>query len=255
MLVVFSDVHANREALSAVLEAALGLKPEKMICLGDIVGYGPDPAWCLDAVRSACDVVLCGNHDFALVYGSKEFSASAETAIRYHRALLMPRMSSPDTLTERQQRWDFLKGLSHRYAEEDMLFVHGSPRNPVQEYLRESDVKWGLDRKLSENFAQVQWLAFVGHTHRPGVITADFRFLTPAQLNEFYRAEPGEKAIINVGSVGQPRDGDPRAAFVTVDGREVRYHRVLYDVEKTVRKIERTGTIDLETAERLRSGL
>ncbi len=255
MLVIFSDVHANREALSAVLEAALALKPEKTICLGDIAGYGPDPAWCVEAVRSACDVVLCGNHDYALVYGSKEFSASAETAIRYHRALLMPRMGSPESYSERQARWDFLKHLPPRHEEGDMLFVHGSPRNPVQEYLRESDVRYGLGRKLSENFAQVKWIVFVGHTHRPGVISEGLKFLSPAELHEFYRAEPGEKAIINVGSVGQPRDGDPRAAFVTVEGREVRWHRVIYDVEKTVRKIERSGTIDLDIAERLRSGL
>ncbi len=254
MFVVFSDVHANREALSAVLEAATKLGPEKLICLGDIVGYGPDPEWCIDAVQGACQVVLCGNHDFAVLYGSNEFTEAADAAVRYHRGLLMPRLSSPQTTPEQQRRWDFLKGLAHRHVEDDMLFVHGSPRNPMTEYIREMDVKLGMKKKLAENFQQVRWLAFVGHTHRPGVLTESLQFLKLQPESEFYRAEAGEKAIINVGSVGQPRDGDPRACFATVDGREVRLHRVAYDVEATTRKIERSGVIPPEFADRLRTG-
>ncbi len=254
MIGVFSDVHANREALSEVLEALLGLNPDKLICLGDIVGYGPDPEWCVDAVQGACDVVLCGNHDSALIYGASEFSAAAEWALNYHRGLLMPRTDPPGSVPQRQRRWEFLKGLPARYAEDELLFVHGSPRNPTSEYLREADVRLGLIRKLTENFELLNWLGFVGHTHRPGVITGEFMFLKPEDLGDVYRAEPGKKAIINVGSVGQPRDGDPRATFVTIEGPEVRYHRVPYDVEKTVRKIEDSGGLDPEMAERLRTG-
>jgi len=254
MLVVFSDVHANREALAAVLEAALRLNPSRLICLGDVVGYGPDPEWCIDAVQSACEVVLCGNHDYAVVYGAEDFNVSAESAIRYHRALLMPLANQPDPGGRKRKRWDFLKALPHRHTEDGMLFVHGSPRNPTWEYLREADVRWGLTKKLTENFELVESFAFVGHTHRPGVLTSDLRFLRPDRLGGLYRADPGEKVIINVGSVGQPRDNDPRACFVSVDGREVRFHRVQYDVQATARKIERSGVISLELAHRLVSG-
>jgi len=249
---IISDIHANREALEAVLAELDALKPEKVICLGDIVGYGPDPAWCVDAVQKRCDVVIGGNHDAALIYGAKDFRESAGTTVRYHRQILMPRMNDTVQDGRRSKRWDFLKGLPHRHEEEGVLFVHGSPRNPVSEYLRERDCKMGLDKKLSENFALVQWLCFIGHTHQPGVITGQFQFVRP---KHFYRAEEGKKAIINVGSVGQPRDRDPRACFVTVDGPEVQFVRVEYDLEATIKKIESSGGLDRDFCQRLRDGV
>ena len=255
MLAVISDVHANREALTAVLLALRDMQPGRVICLGDLVGYGPDPAWCVDAARASCDVVLCGNHDSAIIYGARDFTPQAEAAINYHRQLVMPRSSDPpDRRQPAQERWDYIKGLPHRHVEDQRLFVHASPRNPVTEYLREHDVRMGLVRKLQENFDLVEWLCFIGHTHRPGVITADVKYLRPAQIDGHYRAEPGSKAIINVGSVGQPRDGDPRACFVTVEERDVTFHRVPYDVEATIAKIDRSGVLDLAICDRLREG-
>jgi len=255
MLGIFSDVHGNAEGLSAVLAELLRLKPDKVICLGDIVGYGPDPEWCVDAVQKACHVVLCGNHDVALLAGENEFRQEARAALGYHRHLLMPRMNGSPDDGKRQRRWDFLKQLRHRHVEDDCLFVHGSPRDPTREYLRERDIRWGLTQKVTESFELVKWLAFVGHTHRPGVITEDLKFLNPEQISHTYRAMPGKKAIVNVGSVGQPRNGDPRAVFVTLDGTEVRYHMVPYDVDATIAKMEASGILDPRLFERLRTGM
>jgi len=252
MFAIISDVHANREALETVLAELDGLKPERIVCLGDLVGYGPDPAWCVDTIRERCQIVIGGNHDLALVYGARDFTESAGATVRYHRQILMPRMDDSPQDEQRVQRWNFLKALPHRHEEDGRLFVHGSPRNPVSEYLRERDCKLGMMDKLSENFALIPWVCFVGHTHQPGVITGDLDFIRPEAA---YRVEEGKKVIINVGSVGQPRDKDPRASFVTVNWPEIQFLRVEYDLETTVRKLESTGGPDPNFPARLRAGV
>ena len=255
MLALISDIHANREALEAVLQEIRRLRCERIYCLGDLVGYGPDPVWCVDTVLETCDVVLAGNHDQALIYGRRGFTEMAETAISYHRKLLAPSRRLPGDDERRPARWQALKSLPHRHVEDGRLFVHASPRNPINEYLRAGDARLGLEQKLTANFALVQWLAFVGHTHKPGVITASFEFLTPDACGGLYRAMPGRKAIINAVSVGQPRDGDPTACFVTVDETDVRWHRVAYDLEVTVEKIHAAGALDYRFAERLKTAV
>ncbi|MFO8008948.1 MAG: metallophosphoesterase family protein [Candidatus Brocadiia bacterium] len=252
-LAVISDVHANLDALVAVLAEIDRLGAERIICLGDIVGYGPDPVECVDLVRERCEVVLCGNHDFALIYGAQDFNPIARHSLEYHRELLMPRPDKEDG--DREERWQFLKDLPYRYVEGERLFVHGSPRNPVVEYLRKIDVLLGLKDKIGENFAEVEWLCFVGHTHRGGVITPGMKFYEPEELDGVFTAELQQKAIINVGSVGQPRDRNCRASFVTVHGEgEVRWHRVKYDVESVAHKIDAIPAMDHSLAERLLKG-
>ncbi|MFW6456798.1 MAG: metallophosphoesterase family protein [Planctomycetota bacterium] len=252
MLAVISDIHANRNALSVVLQNLLEMDPDQIICLGDIVGYGPDPKWCIDAVRSTCDVVLCGNHDSALIYGSDTFSSTASSAIKYHRQLLMPRPED-DEQSGARQRWNFLKSLPHRHAQNGQLFVHGSPRDPVREYLRPSDAKMDHHEKLQDNFDLIDHIAFVGHTHRPGIFTDDFEFHYPQDMDESFTCPDDHKAIINVGSIGQPRDGDVRASCITVDDHTVTFHRFEYDNEEEARRIEQSG-LGLKLAERLRTG-
>jgi len=255
MFAVFSDVHANYEALEAVLNEIRRLGPDRVICLGDIVGYGPDPEKCIDAVRRASHAAVCGNHDYALIYGARGFNRIAGQSINYHRQRLMSRSDSSRQDDDRKARWEFLKGLPHRHEEGGFLFVHGSPRNPTTEYLRAIDVQWKLDRKIESNFGYVDWLCFVGHTHQAGVITDEMGYFPPADLDNVFRPQPHQRAIINVGSVGQPRDGDARACFVTVeeDGT-THFHRVEYDLEETISKISGSGAIDMSCAERLRSG-
>lgn len=254
MLAVISDIHANRQALAAVMEEMLGLGADAIICLGDVVGYGAEPEWCVDGVRGCCDAVLCGNHEAGLVYGTQDFSTIAERAIKYHRHLLMPR-AQEDGDGVKRHRWDFLKGLPHRYVDEQgRLYIHAAPRNPTNEYLREQDVKLGMEKKFRQNFDLVESVCFIGHTHRPGVITEDLQFIHPPEDESALRIEEGRKFIVNVGSVGQPRDGDPRACFVTVDGPEVRFRRVAYDVEGAAMRIEQSGMIHPDLADRLRAG-
>lgn len=252
-LAIISDIHANHLALDAVLKEIESLQPRAVLCLGDIVGYGPRPVRCLDAVRSKCIVTLCGNHDFGLVYGAEDFNPVAEAALRYHRGLIMPRQNQQDT--ERKERWEFLSHLPHRYVRGSWLFVHGSPRNPIVEYLRKLDVMLDMEDKLAENFKLFEWLCFIGHTHRPGVITADMEFLEPEELDMVFTPKPHRKYIINVGSVGQPRDKDLRACFVTVSEEgTVHYHRVEYDVDAIASQIEATPVLDPSLARRLREG-
>ena len=255
-IAVISDIHGNYTALEAVLAAIDRLEPESIICLGDIVGYGPEPVRCIDAVRRRCAVTLCGNHDYALIHGAEDFNSMARNSIDQHRAAMMPDPEAGGEDEERRLRWEFLKGLPPRHVRGTWLFVHGAPRDPIVEYLRRMDVLLGMDDKISENFALIEWLCFVGHTHRPGVITQDIKFYTPAALGGEFLPLPGQKAIINVGSVGQPRDKDPRACFVTVsaDG-SVRYHRVEYDVEAVVADIKATPGSHPMLAQRLRRGI
>jgi len=253
MIAVISDIHANYDALQAVFEKMEGLKPHGIICLGDIVGYGAEPAACVDTVRERCAVTLCGNHDFGLIYGANDFSAFARASIERHRRMMMPRPAG-DADRDRE-RWSFLKDLPYRHVRGDWLFVHAAPRNPVMEYLRKVDVLMGLSQKINENLRQMDWLCFIGHTHQPGIITRDMKFYEPEEIGNTFLPKPHEKAIINVGSVGQPRDGDWRACFVTVeeDGL-VRYHRVKYDVEKAAAKMAAAASIEDPLADRLRRG-
>jgi diadenosine tetraphosphatase ApaH/serine/threonine PP2A family protein phosphatase len=252
MIAVLSDIHANYEALLAVLDAIDAVKPEAIICLGDIVGYGPDPIACTDAVRQRCTVTICGNHDFGLIYGASHFSPAARESLEQHRALLMPRLGADNPDKEKLDRWNFLKGLPHRHVRGEMLFVHGAPRNPIVEYLRKIDVLLNADARIEENFRQVDWLCFVGHTHRAGIITSDVKYVDPADNGWTFTPNRRTKAIINVGSVGQSRDGDPRACFVTVeDDGVVNYHRVEYNMDATIAKMS-VSPAGVALAERLR---
>lgn len=250
MYAVVSDIHANLEALTAVLSHIEGQGVDQIICLGDIVGYGPDPEACIDLVMERCAVCLCGNHDYAVLYGARDFNPVAEEAVEYHQERLLPRSGASE---DKLRRWDFLRGLMARYETEDALYVHGSPRNPIHEYILESDVRWGLERKLREAFEKTKRICFIGHTHRPGVVTEHLEFVAPETNDNRYELAD-LKAIINVGSVGQPRDLDPRACYVTVDETTVNYHRVEYDYSITAQKIFATSRIDMSCGDRLEEG-
>ncbi|MFW6189091.1 MAG: metallophosphoesterase family protein [Planctomycetota bacterium] len=253
MIGLFSDVHANLEALEAVLEEMERQGADTFICLGDIVGYGPEPVECVDLIREKCEVALCGNHDFALIYGAVDFNPVAKSSIELHRRMLMPRPGRDDE--ERRERWEFLKSMPKRHVKGEMLFVHGSPRNPVSEYLRKVDVLLGLEEKFRENFEQVDWLCFSGHTHRAGVITQKLEWLEPEVIGNLYEAQRHRKTIVNVGSVGQPRDRDSRACCATVTEQGVvRFHRVRYDVQKVADKMAAMPGVDPSLADRLRKG-
>jgi diadenosine tetraphosphatase ApaH/serine/threonine PP2A family protein phosphatase len=196
----------------------------------------------------SCDIVLCGNHDMALSYGAANFTNSALTSLRYHRELLMPNPHQDTVNSVASKRWEFLRSLPCREIQGDLLFTHASPSNPLYEYLQERDVQLHNFHKLSRNFDCTPHLAFIGHTHVPGIITSDYAFLTPEQISNCFTPEKGKKAIINVGSVGQPRDGNPRARFVTIEEDKIQYHEVKYDIHKTIEKLKSCKLLDQRLA-------
>ena len=244
---LISDIHSNLEALEAVLTDIKQQGISEIFCLGDLVGYGPNPGECIDLVM-ACKVCLLGNHDQGALFDPEGFNSGAERAIFWTRQQLE---NGTGPAARRQKRWDFLGERPRNFLDGNMLFVHGSARNPLNEYVFPEDIY--NRRKLEKIFALVPQFAFQGHTHVPGVFTEDFSFLTPEEINnEFHLSE--HKAMVNVGSVGQPRDGDSRACYVVVEDGVVRFHRVEYPLEKTIAKIYDIPDLDNFLGDRLRDG-
>ncbi len=215
---VISDVHANAEALRAVLADIASRDITRIICLGDIIGYGPDPLECVDLVRKHCQWSLMGNHDFGVLYEPTNFNPGAEQAAYWTRT----QFDSESDHSLRASRYDFLGRLRVRVVETlpetpiPILAVHGSPRRPINEYIFPDDVVTAPD-KVSTIFERVPRLCIVGHTHVPGVFTDEPDFYPPSELTDgCYRFSESEKAIMNVGSVGQPRDLDPRASYALI---------------------------------------
>lgn len=229
---IISDLHSNIEALGAIFARLEKEGVERILCLGDIIGYGPNPEQCIDMVMRQCELTLCGNHDEALLRGGQDFNPVARAVIEYNRRGLKPSLLSGAL---RRSRWKFIEGLPSSHREGDFLMVHGSPRDPIHEYIMKTDVIFIPD-KIRDIFDHFEGLCFVGHTHFPGVFTEDLQFLDPGQLDGVFEWN-GEKAIVNVGSVGQPRDGDPRASCVIVEDGAVRFLRVDYDIASVQRKI------------------
>ena len=246
---IISDLHSNIEALGAVLARLDREGIERIVCLGDVVGYGPDPEHCIDLVMQRCQLTLMGNHDEALLRGAHDFNPVARQVIEYNRRMLKPTLLAGSA---RRSRWKFIEGLPVSHREGETLMVHGSPRDPVHEYIMKTDVIFVPD-KIRDVFRHFEGLCFVGHTHFPGVFTEDLRFRDPSQL-DYHFEWSGEKAIVNVGSVGQPRDGDPRASCVIVEDRLVRFLRTDYDIATCQRKIYDNPNIPDLCAARLEIG-
>lgn len=250
MIAFISDIHSNIEALQAVFDDIDRRNIKRVICLGDIVGYGADPRECLDLVIERCEVCICGNHDMAVFYEPYSFNLGAE------RAALWTRQNLEDepNRTLKNRRWQSLGELPVKHRQNGFLCVHGSPRKPINEYLFPDDV-YSNPNKLLDNFRRFEeGTCFVGHTHVPGVLLDDPYFDPPDELAEPGKFELGEQAIINIGSVGQPRDRDPRASYVVLDNDTVEFVRAEYDLEKAAGKIKAIDDIDDFLAERLREG-
>ncbi len=251
---VLSDIHGNAEALRAVLADIDSKGIKRILCLGDIIGYGPEPLACVDLVEAHCEWALMGNHDFAVLYEPTNFNAPAEQAAYWTREQFD---SEPDAAL-RAARYEFLGRLRVRVVEQlgenALLAVHGSPRRPINEYIFKSDPMEAPD-KLEAIFRRVDKLCMVGHTHVPGVFTDEPDFYPPDELGEFaYRFNEDEKAVVNVGSVGQPRDGDPRASYVVFDEDKVEFFRVPYDIDKTANLIRQHAQLHEYLADRLYEG-
>jgi len=222
----------------------------EIYCLGDIIGYGPNPVECIDQVISSCERTILGNHDQAVIFDPEGFNPVALKAIYWTRDQMEKSIGGADAA---DRRWDFIGELPRRLDEGRLLFVHGSPRDPTNEYVFPEFV---YDRDRLDNLMKrFEAYCFHGHTHIPGIITESGKFTSPEDVNYLYRLTK-DKTMINVGSVGQPRDEDPRACFVVLDLEEdiVEYHRVEYDCETTRKKIHDIDDLDDMLGDRLTRG-
>jgi predicted phosphodiesterase len=243
---IISDVHGNLEALDAVLEDIRNQGISTVYCLGDIVGYGPNPCECIDRAMGLQLNVL-GNHDQAALFDPEGFSSGAERAIFWTRGQLEAGGATPENVA----RWRFLCELPRQHHEDEFTYVHGSARNPLMEYVFPEDVH--NPGKMQRIFSVIRRYCFQGHTHVPGIFTESGQFLTPTDIPSGYEL-PEEKAMINVGSVGQPRDGNPQASYVVQDGRKVFFRRVSYPLETTIAKVHAIPELDNFLGDRLREG-
>jgi diadenosine tetraphosphatase ApaH/serine/threonine PP2A family protein phosphatase len=249
---IISDIHSNFEAFQAVLKDIQGHGVTEIYCLGDVVGYGPNPCECMDLVM-ACKVVLLGNHDQGAMFDPDGFNGPAERAIFWTREQLE---SSAESRQAREKRWEFLAERPRTFRENGFLYVHGSARNPLNEYVFPEDIY--NQRKMERIFALVEKYCFQGHTHVPGVFTEQvaedvYQFHSPEEIDYTHKLD-SRKTLCNVGSVGQPRDGDWRACYVLLDGDVIRYRRVEYDIETTIKKVYAVPELDNFLGDRLRDG-
>ncbi len=244
---IVSDIHGNLEALEAVLADAQKCGVEEIYCLGDIVGYGPNPRECVDRAMTFNSVVL-GNHDLGAIFDPEGFSSSAEKAIFWTRRQLEIPNGDPDKVLK---RWDFLAELPRVVREDRLMYLHGSVRAPITEYVFPEDVF--NTRKLEKLFSMIEGCCFQGHTHVPGVFTEDYQFLAPPEIANRFSYRTG-KFMVNVGSVGQPRDCDPRACYVIQYDELLEFRRVEYPWQITAEKIAAVPDLDTFLGERLREG-
>ena len=245
-LALISDLHSNLEAVEAVLQRIDALGISEIACLGDVIGYGADPLPVTRLVMQRCKWTIQGNHDWGLFHHLDDFNPLAREALLYSRLQLQPTFFRP----RRRPAWEFLRTLPERMQDHGYLFFHGSPRDPVMEYVLKSD-GFLEPEKMQQLFSMIDRPTFVGHTHWPGVHRQDFRFTQATDEHASFRLQG--PCIVNVGSVGQPRDGDPRASFAVVDGDRVEIHRVAYDFRRTQAKIHAAG-LHPALAERLARG-
>lgn len=239
-IAIISDVHSNLAALDAVLADAEGRGAEAIWNLGDTVGYGPDPNGVVARLAEAGAVSVLGNHDAAATgrIGTEWFNRLAAEAAEWTRDALEAETAA------------YIDGLSEVVREGDWTLVHGTLRGPIWEYLITEEAAEGHFERQETPYSAV------GHTHVPLRVRHGTRGVegdTPVEGEEVALAEG--PLCVNPGSVGQPRDGDPRASYALVDGEAgtVTHHRVGYDLAETQRRMGEAG-LPRELAARLSAG-
>jgi diadenosine tetraphosphatase ApaH/serine/threonine PP2A family protein phosphatase len=225
---VVSDIHGNLHALEAVLSAVDAFEPDELWCLGDLVGYGPRPNECCRAVRERASVCLAGNHDLGVLgtIDLGEFSGEAGAAAQWTRTILD------------EEARTFLAGLRPSAEARGLELYHASPIDPVWEYvLTEEAARAAFDATRAP-------AVLVGHSHVALALTPENGEIAGGLAPDGASADFGERRfVLNPGSVGQPRDGDPRAAFLMLDldARRAEFHRVEYPIAYTQREIAAAG--------------
>lgn len=237
---IISDIHANLEALQEVLGFLDEERIADVICLGDIVGYGANPNECIDLLKKTTNQIIAGNHDWGAVglTDTTFFNQVAKAAIEW----------TANNLTEGSKK--FLRQLPLTITRDDLLFVHGTPSVP-----KEWDYLFRSADALREFQKFTQKICFIGHSHTPLMFAQNQRGLIFQVNCSEQQIEDGRRYIINVGSVGQPRDLDPSAAFGIYDMERKFFtlHRISYDIRTAQEKILKAGLPTL-LAERLEAG-
>lgn len=224
---IISDVHANLEALQAVLRKIADEHIDRILFLGDSVGYGPDPDACTDILHRESEVMIAGNHDFAAtgLADARYFNPHAKAAIEWTSRVL----SEPNI--------QLIQGLplTKRLREDDVFLVHATPKEPGEwHYLL-------TDQHAGEQFSYFEEsICFLGHSHVPFIIELSAQGNLSLHRS---RAEimEGSRYIVNVGSVGQPRDGNPDAAYAVIKDNIVKIKRASYDILLTQKKMKKAG--------------
>ena len=248
MKAVLSDIHGNLAALTAVLEDIQSRDIHEIVCLGDVVGYGPQPLECLELTKDS-DTLIMGNHEEAVLeHSSETFNVRARKAVDWTRKQLLE--NDWEEFTVKVEREAFMKTWMRQTNILGIQYVHGSPRQPTREYVTPKSAM--NKKKMKGIFDCLEHICFIGHTHIPGIFT-DEGFSHPTDLMNFYMLGD-DKALVNVGSVGQPRDGDPRSCYVTFDEETVVWRRVEYDLKDTVSRIYKISELDNFLGDRLQDG-
>jgi predicted phosphodiesterase len=231
-LAIISDIHSNLEALERTFRSIDEANVDAVYCLGDVVGYNADPAACIELVRERCEAVVLGNHDAAVAREADVdfLPADGQEAARHNRA----------QLSDAQR--DYLADLPLTHTAANCTFVHATPDNPTA---------W--KRLTAYPAAQAQFdhfdtdVCFIGHTHSPAVM---------ADTLGIFRVRSGHRYLINVGSVGQPRDGTPKLSFGLFDTESFDYENVRldYDAAAAARKVRGAEGLPNRLADRLEKG-
>jgi len=247
---ILADIHSNLEALTTVFSHMESRAVERIVCLGDIIGYGPNPRECLEMLFRS-EVAIMGNHEEAVMFYGEDFNPKARASLEWTKDQLN---STEYDRTANYDLWNFLGTMQQTVEDGDVMYTHGSPRVPTREYVVPADIR--NREKMEGIFDLIQRVCFIGHSHVPHIYTSDMKHASPESLGGAIdlRKLGDRKALINVGSVGQPRDGDPRLSYVTFDGHIVRFHRLDYDVQGTVDKIYDNPILPNFLADRLLVG-
>ena len=225
---VISDIHSNLTALEAALkEIEDHFKADEIWCLGDIVGYGPDPHECINLIRETCAVCVAGNHDWAAIkkIDTIHFNMAAAEAVVWTRTQL-----SPEDIK-------FLEHLPAVMTRGDLTLTHGSPRDPIWEYvLSELEAEENLRYFDTRN-------CLIGHSHLPMLFECENRCTLIEPVDGMRVKLTGKRFIINPGAIGQPRNHDPRACYAIYDSEDstINYHRVKYDVPAAQQRMKEAG--------------
>lgn len=224
-IALLSDIHGNLEALSSVLNDINTQSVDKLHCLGDVIGYGCDPSSCLDLISKCCEAKLMGNHEYAAMglLSTEYYNPDAKSATQW----TIKRLTDYD--------FSLISDFGMELAADNYRLVHSSPFEPDQwHYIIDQDQAAQAFESFSEK------ICFIGHTHQPMIFTENNNEAPRMQVGHDFLPDPDNRYIVNIGSIGQPRDNDPRACYVIFDTNEyeIFYRRVEYDVAQTQRKMQ-----------------